>query len=273
MDKFLRIHPVPLKQLDRIESDLRGRGIELLWVSESLGALELGIASTDEAKNLLKELSLSFEEFADRGIDWDQQWAAFAKGDAVDGVYEIALNTLGLENAGSISLKAGPGFGDLSHPTTQLMLKMMESCCFGRHCLDIGSGSGILTVAALKLGASFVHACDIDAGAVLHTKGNIALNHLEGRALVETPDRMWEKIERKPPDNPLILINMIESEQRQALAWQVIKRLMSYTLLASGLIKGDERGYIDWVQSFGPKIQYSVIDGEWTGLAFQFDAG
>lgn len=209
------------------------------------------------------------KNFTSSSIDWNSQWASFAKGTPVKGGYEIAFKTLGLKKEGSIFLKAGPGFGDLSHPSTQLMLMLMESFCQGRHCIDIGSGSGILTVSALKLGAQRVEACDIDPAAVFHTKENITFNHFEGKAFASSPEEMWKRVEQHLFDNPLILINMIENEQREALHQFFLRKPPAYTLLTSGLLKGKEEKYCQWIESFGARQSSCIYLDEWSAFVFQ----
>src|SRR5262249_31400738 len=76
---------------------------------------------------------------------------------------------------GRIRLNMRPGyvFGSGDHPTTQLCLQLLEGVRPGRT-LDVGSGTGILAVAALRLGAPFVAACDTDGEAVRATREGAA---------------------------------------------------------------------------------------------------
>ncbi len=81
-----------------------------------------------------------------------------------------------------IALDPGMAFGTGSHPTTQLCLGALEDLLQpGQTVLDLGSGSGILSIAAAKLGASQVLALDIDAIAVDATRQNARENGVEHR--------------------------------------------------------------------------------------------
>ena len=82
-------------------------------------------------------------------VNWEEQWALFAES-SFDGKAHIDLSQFG--GASTLLLLPGPGFGDLSHPTTYLMLKMMQNRVQNLPVLDIGTGSGILALAALSLG-------------------------------------------------------------------------------------------------------------------------
>ncbi len=78
-----------------------------------------------------------------------------------------------------IAIKIDPSmaFGTGTHPTTQLCLALVEKHLQpGQTVIDIGCGSGILSIAAVKLGASRVTAVDIDQAAIRSTRENAALN-------------------------------------------------------------------------------------------------
>ena len=85
-----------------------------------------------------------------------------------------------------IELDPGRAFGTGSHPTTSLCLKLMEeNIKEGDSVIDVGTGSGILMIAADRLGASEVYGTDIDELAVESAKENLELNEIsEERAKV-----------------------------------------------------------------------------------------
>ena len=81
----------------------------------------------------------------------------------------------------SICIDPGMAFGTGTHPTTQLCLELLESCMTQvtpqeTDVIDVGCGSGILSIAAIKLGARRAVAVDIDPQAVSVTQENAALN-------------------------------------------------------------------------------------------------
>lgn len=78
-----------------------------------------------------------------------------------------------------IELDPGRAFGTGSHPTTSLCLKIMEENIKpGSSVIDVGTGSGILMIAAEKLGANDIYGTDIDELAVEATKENLELNNI-----------------------------------------------------------------------------------------------
>jgi ribosomal protein L11 methyltransferase len=81
-----------------------------------------------------------------------------------------------------IRINPGMAFGTGTHPTTQLCLEMMESKVQpGQNVFDIGCGSGILSAAAIKLGADRVYGVDISAAAIASSTENAVLNQSQGK--------------------------------------------------------------------------------------------
>ena len=90
-----------------------------------------------------------------------------------------------------VRLNMGLAFGTGEHPTTALCLEWLEARMLeGDRVLDYGCGSGILSLAALALGASYAWAVDTDPQAVQATHENAALNGVSGRIWIGTPDAL-----------------------------------------------------------------------------------
>jgi ribosomal protein L11 methyltransferase len=85
-----------------------------------------------------------------------------------------------------VRLDPGLAFGTGTHPTTALCLQILDSLPVqGRGVIDYGCGSGILGIAALKLGAAQVVAVDIDEQALLATRENAIRNQVADRVTVQ----------------------------------------------------------------------------------------
>lgn len=79
-----------------------------------------------------------------------------------------------------IELDPGMAFGTGTHPTTSMCIVALEKTLQpGDHVIDVGTGSGILSIAAAKLNAASVHAYDLDIVAVESAKANVMLNGTE----------------------------------------------------------------------------------------------
>ena len=85
-------------------------------------------------------------------------------------------------NAVNLQLDPGLAFGTGSHPTTRLCLKWLDTQLKGgENVLDYGCGSGILTIAALKLGAGSAVGVDIDEQAIRASRDNAAQNNVDAQ--------------------------------------------------------------------------------------------
>ncbi|PHQ74136.1 MAG: 50S ribosomal protein L11 methyltransferase [Marinobacter sp.] len=93
------------------------------------------------------------------------------------------------ESAVNVMLDPGLAFGTGTHPTTALCLTWLDGEDLeGKTLIDYGCGSGILAIAALKLGASKVYAVDIDPQAIIATTENAKRNNvLDDRLMIGYP--------------------------------------------------------------------------------------
>lgn len=92
------------------------------------------------------------------------------------------------KSAGDVVIDLDPGmaFGTGLHPTTQLCIRALERYVRpGTRVLDVGTGSGILAIAAARLGAAAITAVDVDEVAVRAAKENVARNDLSALVTVE----------------------------------------------------------------------------------------
>ncbi|MCW3791361.1 50S ribosomal protein L11 methyltransferase [Paenibacillus sp. LS1] len=88
-----------------------------------------------------------------------------------------------------IELDPGMAFGTGTHPTTSLCLRTLETVIQGgEEFIDVGTGSGILAIGAIKLGAKHVLALDLDPVAVISARENVELNGLEQQITVKESD-------------------------------------------------------------------------------------
>lgn len=94
-------------------------------------------------------------------------------------------------NAVNLQLDPGLAFGTGTHETTALCLTWLDGLDLqGKTILDYGSGSGVLAIAALLLGAKYAYACDIDPQALLATRENAKLNGVSERLFCMPPDKL-----------------------------------------------------------------------------------
>jgi ribosomal protein L11 methyltransferase len=165
-----------------------------------------------------------------------------------------------------VALDPGMAFGTGLHPTTRLCLAALERMALdGRlrdaRVLDVGCGSGILAIAALKLGATSALGVDTDPIAIEATLGNARRNGL-GRRL--------RSVERSLPSGEppvdIVLANLIAG-LLVALAAPLRDELRSGgTLLASGIIADREDEVRGALEGAGLAITARTADGDWVAL-------
>jgi ribosomal protein L11 methyltransferase len=88
----------------------------------------------------------------------------------------------------AVRLDAGMAFGSGTHPSTQLCLRALSGLSRGARVIDVGTGSGILAIAAARLGATRVLALDTDPVAVAVARANVRRNGLQRRVRVRRGD-------------------------------------------------------------------------------------
>lgn len=117
--------------------------------------------------------------------DWAETWKAFLGPVQVSSRVLICPTWASVPSpAGGLVIHLDPGmaFGSGHHATTRGMLLLLEECVApGQRVLDVGTGSGILAIAACKLGSGPVFACDTDREAVFIARENARRNHVDGQ--------------------------------------------------------------------------------------------
>ncbi len=123
----------------------------------------------------------------DWATSWKQYWQPTPIGDRLI-VYPSWLEVPEQESRSVLRLDPGVAFGTGTHPTTQLCLESLEMRLgFAKTnkniLVDIGCGSGILSIASILLGAKKVYAVDTDPLAISSAKANRDLNQIDNRAI------------------------------------------------------------------------------------------
>ena len=129
-------------------------------------------------------LLLTMENVKDE--DWENNWKQFYKPMEIGERLLVIPAWEKAEAKGRVTLTLNPGltFGTGSHATTRLCLTALESRIHGgEKVLDLGCGSGILSIAALRLGAASAFACDIDEKCIDVAYENAALNGIGKKQL------------------------------------------------------------------------------------------
>jgi ribosomal protein L11 methyltransferase len=157
-------------------------------------------------------------------------------------------------------------FGTGEHQTTKLILRLLEKYVQKEmKVLDVGSGTGILAIAAVKLGASRAVAVDIDEICQENCKENCVLNGVENSVEIIT----GEIDDVKEDKFDLILANIQKNVLLEIASKIKIKTRKNGIVILSGLLKEDEESIIRNYTSVGFQFTEKLILDEWIALLFQ----
>ena len=142
-----------------------------------LGAIRIALQAFREENTGFGSLLMTLNDLED--ADWENNWKQYYKPMEIGERLLVIPEWESADAGDRVPLILNPGltFGTGSHATTRLCLTELEQRIHGgERLLDLGCGSGILSIAALKLGAASAFACDIDEKCETVAYENAALN-------------------------------------------------------------------------------------------------
>ena len=168
---------------EELDRSMEGKCRITFYVEEN----DAGFASVAAVRIAMAELKKQHPEYAPliltmdgvEDADWENNWKAFYKPMEIGERLIVIPDWETADPKGRVALRLNPGltFGTGSHATTRLCLTALEKLVKnGTRVLDLGCGSGILSIASILLGAERAYACDIDEKAVDVAYENAALN-------------------------------------------------------------------------------------------------
>ena len=136
----------------------------------------------------LGEGTITCSETEDK--DWINNWKQYFKPFTVDHILiKPTWEEIPSQHRDKLMIEIDPGtaFGTGSHETTQLCIRQLQKYLKPQDAvLDVGTGSGILAIAALKLGAGYAFGTDVDENAVATARENAQVNHIDENQFVLT---------------------------------------------------------------------------------------
>ena len=167
---------------------------------EGLSRIKLYLEEGDEAglarlRDTVAELGLTMEAKPLPETDWEESWKDSYPPQEVGENLVVLPYWLAEEKTGRKKIILDPGltFGTGAHPSTQMVMEAMEQRVQpGWHCLDLGSGSGILSITALRLGAQSAVGVDIDPKAEDIARENAGYNGFDSPAFTALTGNVTE---------------------------------------------------------------------------------
>ena len=188
---------------------------------EGLSRIKLYLEEGDEAglarlRDTVAELGLTVEAKPLPETDWEESWKDSYPPQEVGENLVVLPYWLAEEKTEKKKIILDPGltFGTGAHPSTQMVMEAMEQRVQpGWHCLDLGSGSGILSITALRLGAQSAVGVDIDPKAEDIARENAAYNGFGSPAFTALTGNVTEDkalMHRLSQDHyDLLLVNIV----------------------------------------------------------------
>ncbi len=164
-----------------------------------------------------------------------------------------------------LTLDPGMAFGTGLHETTQLCLEALERFLEpGMRVLDLGTGSGILALAAARLGGMSICGIDNDPVAVEAARTNAALNDLTGAI----DWRAGTVADADEGSYDLVLVNILAAVIRPMLAEGTLLRTAAPggIFIFSGIIDRQQAEFIDQLQAAGGELLQVLVRGEWIAV-------
>ena len=212
-------------------------------------------------------LEMDMQNVADE--DWSENWKKYYKPFRI-GSHLVVKPTWEPYQAQQedlvIELDPGMAFGTGTHETTNMCMQLLEKHLQdGMRVMDVGTGSGILAIAAARLGAKQVLAIDIDPSAVKVANENVALNGVQDQVRVVVGDLC--KSEAMPCD--LAVANIV-ADAICMLAGPLTRHLEKDRLLiCSGIIREREQDVMNAALQAGYTLFDRIEKGEWVALALR----
>ncbi len=218
-------------------------------------------------ENLLTDFRIELDNVENK--NWNEEWEKNLQ--VIKPAEKIVIkpsNKTYDEQEGDLVITIDPkmSFGTGNHATTQIMVTLLEKYYSNQKTvLDLGTGTGLLAIASIKLGAEKALATDIDEWSILNSKENIALNNVENMVQIleaETSDLPEDKYD-------FVLANINTNVLREIAKDISIRIKDNGYLILSGLLSIDKAELTELYDDAGFEFTEAMNLTEWSGLVLK----
>lgn len=230
--------------------------------------LKAFIAENNYDKKLLRELGFKYQlEFSEELIpeqNWNASWESSFQPVVIDDFLAIRAHfhapVKGVKEEIIITPKMS--FGTGHHATTYMMAVQMRDIDFsGKRVFDFGTGTGILSILAEKLGAASIIATDNDNWSTANASENVCLNNCNNITIQQS-----DKIPTGPFD--IILANINRNVILDNFSTLIVQLAPQGVLLLSGLLTDDIPLLLETTRSFSLELSEKIEKNNWVCLRF-----
>ncbi|MDT0694340.1 50S ribosomal protein L11 methyltransferase [Mammaliicoccus sciuri] len=237
---------------------------ELVFTDQLEQEIQETIANVN---GILSEI-LSFEKTVIKESDWENEWKNYFHPFKASERFAIvpSWKQEGYQNnEGDLCIKLDPGmaFGTGDHPTTSMCLRHIEEVVQPQHkVIDVGTGSGILSIACHLLGVNDIKAVDLDDLAIKVAKENFEINDCEKDIIADTGNLLTEETEQYDVIIANILAHIID-----LMIEDSYERLNDNGyFITSGIIEEKSDEIIEKLQNTGYTIEKVLREDGWVSI-------
>ena len=200
-------------------------------------------------------------------IDWSERWKSSLHAHDL-GPLVVAPPWLanGTDASRTVVIDPGMAFGTGEHPTTRGVIRLLPSILRGGdRVADLGAGSAILSIAAVKLGARHSFAIELDADAIGNAEENVARNGVGGGVTVLEGDASLLLPLVAPVD--VVLANIISSVLLQLLPSMAAALAPGGHAILSGILREERSEMLAALDAGGWRVEREDIEDIWWTVA------
>jgi ribosomal protein L11 methyltransferase len=213
--------------------------------------LELAVyVDTDTLDGVRARLPGATVEPVEEG--WEDAWRAFHRPVEVAGIWLGPPWETPADPSRAVVIDPGRAFGTGAHPTTRLCVELLAGLECGGSLLDVGCGSGVLAIAAARLGFGPVTCIDADPVAVETTVANARANGITVEA------RVLDALDEALPATDVAVANVLLGPVET-----ILTRLDAREAITSGYLEGERPAHPGWAHA-----ETALLDG-WAADRFR----
>ncbi|KUK15279.1 MAG: Ribosomal L11 methyltransferase [Petrotoga mobilis] len=279
MDKYYEyVYEFEPNEEEKIIDQFIKYGFNSFYIEEDVESsqtfLKIYVKTEEQIKDILDLLSMYGLKLLSKEITEESKWLEQWKKtidvfELIDGVWINPFSDKKIEKPGIVlNVIPGSAFGTGLHSTTKLAAELLRKVgCRGKDVIDIGTGSGILSVLAKKLGANRVCALDNDILAIEKAEETAILNNVD----IEIKESDLLSVVGENERFDILVSNIVAEVLIQLMKDPKFDKVLKNKgfVIFSGIIESKEKLVIEQAKEVNLVLKVRMEDGSWIALLFQ----